>query len=180
MASGDRQLVEAVLAGDLDRYEELVTGAHEGVWRTVAAIGLDREACRDLVQQAFVDAYRQLSKFRSDGDFGSWARGIARNLARKELRRRSCRYRHEDRLRSHLEQQHQHEEEPDARLAALRRCRDRLSDDSRTVIDRYYGAGDDIDGIAAALKRTAAATKQLLWRSRLALRKCIEAQGEPA
>ena len=50
MAHGDQAIVDAVLAGDLDRYEELVAAAHEGVWRSIAALGLDRETCRDLCQ----------------------------------------------------------------------------------------------------------------------------------
>lgn len=172
--------IRSVLDGQLDRFEELIAASHESVWRCVAGIGLDRETTRDVVQEAFVEAYRQIDTFDPDKDFGAWVRGIGRNLARKEIRRRSCHYRHQERYRQHISQRFEKAEEPDERLAALRRCRERLNPDARAVIDRYYAEDQPIDGIAASLKRSAAATKQLLWRARMALRKCIEAQPEVA
>jgi RNA polymerase sigma-70 factor (ECF subfamily) len=157
----------------------LVDACHEGVWRCVAAFGLERETLRDLVQQAFVDAYRKLEDFRADGDFGAWVRGIAKNLARKELRQSSCRHRHQERYRAYLlQRQESHDDDPSGRLDALRRCRDRLPEHSRDLLERYYAAEESLESIAALLKRSVSATKQLLWRTRTALRRCIEGRSE--
>ena len=82
------RLVARVLSGELDAYAELVQACQQDVWRVVAAMLLDTQRTEDLVQQAFINAYRHLDRFELGRDFGRWLKEIARNLVRHELRTR--------------------------------------------------------------------------------------------
>lgn len=173
--------IAAVRAGEPSRYEEVIVTYQQILWAVVARYGLDRETVRDVVQQAFIEAYLALDRFDPQREFGAWLCGIACNLVRKELRARSCHHRHEEIYRQHLEHRLQETEqaapEEDPLLRNLRRCRERLDAGVREVLDGFYERSESIDAIAVRLGRSAVAVKQLLWRTRVALRRCIEEQA---
>ena len=47
----------------------------------------DREAARDIVQEAFVSAWRSFENYVEERDFGAWMRGIVRNKTKDWFRR---------------------------------------------------------------------------------------------
>jgi len=88
MGRTDEELVEACLAGEesafdvlLGRWEKRIRGA---IYRLV---GSDEEA-RDLCQEAFLKAYKNLRSFKQEARFSSWLYQIALNLCRDRMRRR--------------------------------------------------------------------------------------------
>ncbi|MEO0532068.1 MAG: sigma-70 family RNA polymerase sigma factor, partial [Planctomycetota bacterium] len=60
----------------------------------VAAVSADFASTEDLTQETFLRAYRLIDRLRVPADFGPWAGGIARRVAR-ERRRSLLRDRHE-------------------------------------------------------------------------------------
>lgn len=172
-------LVRRVLAGDVDAYEGLIERFEADVRRTVwGALVHDPEAARDLVQEVFVGAYVGLSRYELGQDFGLWLRSIARNLLRKELRRRSRETRRLDVYRARLSRRLEDdpaEEGRDARLSAAHDlCREGLPAHSKELLDLYYGRSMKLGQVAASLGRSVEAAKQLLYRVRLLLRDCID------
>ncbi|WP_372806116.1 RNA polymerase sigma factor, partial [Pontiella sp.] len=70
--------IKAATKGDLDAFGELVK-QHESMLLSFALYRLPvREEAVEAVQDSFVRAYKQLSDFRLDGDFGTWLRSICR------------------------------------------------------------------------------------------------------
>jgi len=57
-------------------------------------IGDYDEAC-DVVQEAFLSAYRAIGKFRGDARFSTWLCGIVLNHSRSHIKRKTARSRHE-------------------------------------------------------------------------------------
>ena len=178
-AEADR-IVRQVLGGRVDAYEELIHAYETDVRRIVlGALIHDPDAARDLVQEVFVSAYFSLSRYEIGKDFGIWVRSIARNLVRKELRRRSRETRRMDFYRSQLSRRlddgDEADETRDARLtAAHRQCREKLPDHSKEVLDLHYGQSLKLEQVASTLGRSLEAVKQLLYRVRLLLRDCID------
>lgn len=80
-------LVEAVLAGDLEAYREVIGLGEAKVRVVLAAILPDRERVEDIAQEVFVTAYGKLKDYRPGTDFLAWLTMIARNLALNERRR---------------------------------------------------------------------------------------------
>jgi RNA polymerase sigma-70 factor (ECF subfamily) len=81
-------LVDAHLAGDSRAFTEIVRRYQPRLIGFVTRIIRDRERAEDLVQEAFVRAYRHLHRFDRCRKFSTWVYTIAANLARNELRNR--------------------------------------------------------------------------------------------
>jgi RNA polymerase sigma factor (sigma-70 family) len=170
-------VVERVLAGELEAFAEIIRRYQQEVWRIAAYALRDVAATEDLVQQVFVNVFLNLGSYQRGRDLGAWIRTIARNQVRKELRQdvrteRKLRRYHQW-LESGLDRVGEEEEEQGLR-EALARCREGLAPASAQAIALRYEQAQPFEQVAAALGRTVAATRQLLFRARAALRQCIE------
>ncbi|PRX08214.1 RNA polymerase sigma-70 factor (ECF subfamily) [Actinoplanes italicus] len=74
-------------AGDLDAYEVLVTRFTAPAHRAALLLGAGADA-DDVVQEAFVKAYRQLGRYRGDAGFKAWLLAIVANETRNLVRSR--------------------------------------------------------------------------------------------
>jgi len=86
----DASAVARARAGDLDAYEVLVARHTVPAHRAAVLLGAGAEA-DDVVQEALVKAYRQLSSYRGEAGFKAWLLAIVanetRNLHRSRQRR---------------------------------------------------------------------------------------------
>ncbi|MEV6494724.1 sigma-70 family RNA polymerase sigma factor [Actinoplanes sp. NPDC051633] len=86
----DAAAVARARTGDLDAYEALVVRYTPAAHRAAVLFGAGAEA-DDVVQEALVKAYRNLSRFRGDAEFRPWLLAIVanetRNLHRSRRRR---------------------------------------------------------------------------------------------
>src|SRR5882757_6914917 len=81
-------LVQAAKKGDDSAFEELVRRYDRNVFRIAQHITQNREDAEDVVQEAFLKAYRNLEKFQEQSKFYTWLVRIAVNEALMKLRRR--------------------------------------------------------------------------------------------
>jgi RNA polymerase sigma-70 factor (ECF subfamily) len=87
----DGELITRVLAGDTEAYRPLVLRYQNRLHAMVTGMLRDPEEARDVVQMAFVKAYRNLTAFRIDSSFYTWIYRIAMNLAIDHCRRQKRR-----------------------------------------------------------------------------------------
>ena len=90
MIRTDEELVTRATAGDLDAFNQLVTRWERPIFGLAfRTLGREEDA-RDVVQEAFMRAYRGLRGFKGEAKFSSWLYRITLNLcrdwARKERR----------------------------------------------------------------------------------------------
>ena len=78
---GDAQLVTAAIEGDEDAFRGLVERYAAMATAIAFATTGDAEAARDLVQDAFSEAYRSLRRLRSAKKFAGWLAGMTRRKA---------------------------------------------------------------------------------------------------
>jgi len=83
----DGEVVRAVLAGDVDRYEVLVRRYRERYARYAAHLLGSAAAAEDALQDALVQAYERLSQCRDPDNFAGWFFLILRNGCFGERRR---------------------------------------------------------------------------------------------
>ncbi|NUP61072.1 MAG: RNA polymerase sigma factor [Nonomuraea sp.] len=86
----DDEAIARSLDGDLGAYEVLVARYSALAHRTAALLGAGDEA-EDVVQEAFVKAYRHLSGFRRDAPFRPWLLRIVANETHNLTRARGRR-----------------------------------------------------------------------------------------
>jgi RNA polymerase sigma-70 factor (ECF subfamily) len=137
-------------------------------------------ATENLVQQSFADAFEDLHQYRPQPgkDLGCWIRKVARNVVNMELRRRlreSNRLLHYRHYVAALHTDDARAEEEQKRFEhAIATCRQGLAATARRALELRYAEALDIPKVASVLGRTLGATRQLLFRSRIALRLCVE------
>jgi len=81
----DRLLVDRVQRGDKQAFGLLVVKYQRRLARVVSRIIRDSVDVEDVVQEAFIRAYRALSGFRNDSAFYTWLYRIAVNTAKNWL-----------------------------------------------------------------------------------------------
>ncbi|MFF0098009.1 RNA polymerase sigma factor [Micromonospora sp. NPDC005257] len=89
-ALDDDELVTRVRAGDREAYDALVARHTASAYRTAVLLGAGPDA-EDVVQEAFVKAYRKLSRYRAEASFRSWLLAIVANETRNLHRTRTRR-----------------------------------------------------------------------------------------
>jgi RNA polymerase sigma-70 factor (ECF subfamily) len=81
----DQLLVERVQRGDKKAFELLVSKYQRKLFRLVLRLVHDHAEAEDIVQEAFIKAYRALANFRGDSAFYTWLYRIGINTAKNHL-----------------------------------------------------------------------------------------------
>ena len=87
----DKQLVARTVDGDVGAFNELVVRWEGPLYKFVYRYLGDPEGASDVCQEAFLRAYSNLSRFRSEAKFSSWLYQIALNQCRSQFRREQSR-----------------------------------------------------------------------------------------
>ena len=89
---GDQQLVERVQKGDKRAFDVLVLKYQHRIYSLVTRFVRDPDEVQDVVQEAFIKAYRNLNQYRG-GSFKAWLLRIAKNLCIDHYRKNYARRR---------------------------------------------------------------------------------------
>ena len=179
MSDSTRETIERVLAGELDQYREIIRKFEADVFRLTAPVLGSRSAAEDVTQEVFITAYRRLESFDRTQPFRPWLLGIANNLVRNELRRRSRESARMQLYANYLDTMSsgdRHSDEDEAIAEALADCLERLAKNAAAAIRGRYDDGLSLEALAQRMQRPVTATRQLLYRARLTLRDCIESR----
>ncbi|MEZ4270248.1 MAG: sigma-70 family RNA polymerase sigma factor [Myxococcota bacterium] len=84
----DIALVEAVKSGNYGAFEELVQRYHDKVYRLAYGMTKSDRDAEEVLQETFLNAFKNIGDFRGDSSPGSWIYRIAANAALMCLRRR--------------------------------------------------------------------------------------------
>src|ERR1700758_4030304 len=92
----DASEAAAVLArarqGDGDAFRALVERHSRSVFRLAFRMTGNEQDAEDVVQESFLRAYRQLGRFESRANFGTWLYRIVANCAVDHMRARQARH----------------------------------------------------------------------------------------
>jgi len=87
-AQRDAALVNVVLAGDRDAFEKLVGVYERAAVATAYRLLNNSDDAREVVQDAFLRAYRSLGRLKDPQRFGPWLLRIVSNLSLNARRSR--------------------------------------------------------------------------------------------
>ena len=89
-ALSDEEVVARVLEGDISLFEILMRRYNQRLFRVARGILADDAEAEDVMQDAYVRAFRELAGFRGEARFATWLTRIACHeaLARARKRRR--------------------------------------------------------------------------------------------
>src|SRR3954471_5724032 len=88
MESTDREIYRAAIRGDRDAFEMIIRASSRTLFAIAYGVLQDRAEAEDVVQDAFVKAWKSRWRVREPEKFPAWLGTIARNRARDVARSR--------------------------------------------------------------------------------------------
>jgi len=86
--SDERKLVEAARRGDAEAFKQLVLKHQRKAYAVALGMVHDADEARDICQEAFLKAHKNLAGFEGDAQFFTWLYRIVANLCIDHLRKR--------------------------------------------------------------------------------------------
>jgi len=138
--SGDPELLDRIAGGDKLAMHVLFARHNVRVYRFILRLVADEALAEDLVNEVFVDVWRNADRFQGNSQISTWILGIARFKAFSSLRRRKDDALDDATAAAILDMA----DDPEIamlkkdRVAVLRKCMSHLSRDHREIIDLIY------------------------------------------
>lgn len=88
-------LVERSQRGDREAFDELVRQTYVGTWTLAVRLTANEEDAKDVVQEAYLRAWRSIGRFRGDAQVTTWLYRITANCASTQMGKRQ-RHRHDE------------------------------------------------------------------------------------
>ena len=181
MGQTEQKIIRKAAAGDRVAFRELVLEHSHAMFRLAWRLTSDESAAEDIVQEAFIKAWRKLGSFRMESSFKSWLHRITVNTAMDYLRKQSRRKQfetEEPEWETHFQasQTPTHDTQIDIRKQTEAAMMD-LSEIERSALLLKHFEGHSINEIAQILEITTGACKQTIFRAvkkmRIALRPLV-------
>lgn len=174
----DRQIVEAVLAGDTRQYAEIVRRYQQIVANLTYKLCGRRLEVEEVTQQVFVELYTALPRFRFDSKLSSFIYRITVNTVCKMMNR-AQRYVSTDALADLPEQRSddlnaQQQMIHDEQINQLRAAIGRLKDEQRTALVLYTFEDFSYQQIADAMQCSLSKVESLIFRAKKNLAKAMK------
>jgi RNA polymerase sigma-70 factor (ECF subfamily) len=176
-------------AAESDWIRRAQNGEHEAFGRIVrlhqarlrafaARYVTSSEDVYDIVQDVFVDAFRNIGKFELERDMGKWLRGICKHRVMNYIRKRARQNEGTTALADALEQRMLNDtvrgyDNSLERLEAIRDCIKKLATKPRELVMKRYYMEMAVGDMAAETGRTPAAVSVQLMRIRATLQRCF-------
>jgi RNA polymerase sigma-70 factor (ECF subfamily) len=169
------ELVTAAQAGDRQAFDELVRRTYVEMYTLAVRLTANEEDASDVVQEAYLRAWKGIRRFRGDAQFTTWMFRITANAASTMTqRRRRQRVTHIDEVAEPVEMRLEHQPEDAAESAAaleeLSVAVGELPPKLRAIIVLKDVYGLSHEDIAGELGISVAAAKVRLHRGRKKLR----------
>ena len=177
--TSDVALIRLIAAGDRQAMQLLFARHNVRVFRFLVRFVRDTSAAEDLVNEVFLDVWRQAGRFEGRSQVTTWLLTLARNKALSALRRRSIEELDDKAVAAIEDPQNNPEATIQNRQTSeiLINCLTQLSPPHREVIDLVYYHEKSIDEVAdiTGVPRNTVKTRMFYARRRIA--ELMSAQG---
>ena len=175
----DETLIQNIAAGD-KRAMQVLFGRHNvKVYRFILRM-VGREAvAEDLLNEVFLDVWRQAGKFEGRSKVSTWMMAIARFKALSALRQRQDGELDEDAVAA-IEDLSDNPEETlvkQQRATLMRQCMDQLSAAHREIIDLVYYHEKSVEEVSQILGVPANTVKTRMFYARKRLAELLKEHG---
>jgi RNA polymerase sigma-70 factor (ECF subfamily) len=180
-AEEEAALIARIAAGEPLGFGILVDRYQRPLWWMCLRMLGDPDEADEVVQEAFVRAWKRLSEFDPAQRFYPWVFTIARNRCLNAIRRRRTwgfvSLSGDDPPALAAREAAGAQVEDRELGGALEECLETLSNDQREVFDLRHGEGFKYAEIAAALEISHGTVMSRLHRAREKMRECLEGKG---
>jgi RNA polymerase sigma-70 factor (ECF subfamily) len=169
MSQTEQKIIRKAARGDRAAFRQLVIEHSHAMFRLAWRLSGDETAAEDIVQEAFIKAWRKLGEFRMESSFKSWLHRITVNTAMDYLRKHARRNQFESAGRE-WENRDSAADLPDTGMqidigAQTRAAMMKLSEAERTALLLKHYEGHSIQEVARIMETTTGACKQNIFRA---------------
>jgi RNA polymerase sigma-70 factor, ECF subfamily len=179
MQESDEALIGRVAAGDKLAMQVLFARHHVRIYRFVLRLVRDQTLAEDLINEVFLDVWRQANRFEARSAVSTWLLAIARFKALSALRRRPDEELDENAAAA-IEDPG---DDPDLAVQkkdkseALRKCLEALSPEHREIIDLVYYHEKSVEEVAEVVGIPVNTVKTRMFYGRKRLSELLKAAG---
>lgn len=167
-----RGLIERCKQGEEKAYFGLYKLYARAMFNTALRITGRSEEAEDVLQEAFISAFRNLTDYREEASFGSWLKRIVINKSINALKKRKHELLPEDEEFDIPEVEEEHYL-PELTIQRVQAAIMQLPDGYRSVVSLYLLEGYDHQEIASILGITESTSKSQLNRAKNKLRQLL-------
>ena len=183
MPQTDAAVVALARGGDSEAFRALVERHGRAVFRVAHRMTGNAQDAEDVVQETFLKAYRQLGRFESRANFGTWLHRIAVNCSIDLIRsRRNQETAHDAEALEHYDGLAEDRPDPSPERLMMstqlgervQEAMARLTPMERAAFVLRHFEGHSIDEIGRSLGLKANATKHSIFRAVRKMRAALE------
>jgi len=178
-ATSDEVLVELIAGGDKDALRVLFARHNVRVFRFLTRIVGNDATAEDLVNEVFLEVWRNAGRFEARSQVSTWILAIARYKALAAMRRRQ----HDELDEEASEMIEDTADDPEVavqkteRSALLQQCLKQLSIAHRQVVDLVYYHEQSIDEVAEIIGVPASTVKTRMFYARKRIAEMMAERG---
>ena len=169
MSQTEQKTIRKAAAGDRTAFRELVLEHSHAMFRLAWRLTSDESIAEDIVQEAFIKAWRKLGDFRMQSSFRSWLHRITVNTAMDYLRKQArCKQFETPEPEWESVQLASVTPAPDVQIdirTQTEAAMMNLSDKERSALLLRHFEGHSIKEIAQIMEMTTDACKQTIFRA---------------
>lgn len=167
------ELIARCKAGDQDAHRQLYKLYSRAMYNVGLRITRSEEEAEDVLQEAFINAFRNIDSYRGDASFGAWLKRIVVNKAINAVSRKKHDPIPDDDRWDVAEEEAQAEYGDGLTVDRVKRCIDELPDGYRTVLSLYLLEGYDHQEIGEIMGISESTSKSQLNRAKSRLRELL-------
>ncbi|MFZ6001166.1 MAG: RNA polymerase sigma factor [Bacteroidota bacterium] len=173
------ELIQRCRQGDPDAYQRVYKLYSRSMYNVGFRIVNNTDEAEDVLQEAFISAFRNLEFYRGDSTFGAWLKRIVVNKAINYLKKRRFE-RMPDNENWDVEEEQSHDdlEHFPYTVQQVREAIESLPDGYRTVLSLYLLEGYDHSEIAEIMGITESTSKSQFNRSKKKLKEILGAKSD--
>lgn len=166
--TGEDELIERCLRGDNLGFRELYDRYAKAMYNTCLRILNDRAEAEDILQESFVEAFKNLVSFEHRTSFGGWLKQICINRSINQLRKRRIDWVDIERVPVYdsADESPVDEETINYQVEKVKRAIMQLPDGYRTVLNLYLLEGYDHEEISEILHVAESTTRTQYMRAK--------------
>ncbi len=166
-------LIELCKKGDRRAQHEIYQKYLRAMNRVAYRITGDEMEAEDVIQEAFIRAFRNLTNFKGEATFGAWLRRIVINTSINHVKRRKTEFVPLEPERLEVPEDSVPQYVSSYSMENIKKAVERLPDGYRTVFSLYLFEGYDHQEIGNILNISEATSKSQFSRAKKKLRELL-------
>ena len=168
------ELIARCRVGDREAHYQVYKMYSKAMYNVGYRITRSEEDAEDVLQEAFINAFRNLDHYRGDATFGAWLKRIVVNKAINVLHKRKHELMPENEQWDVAEEETPTEYREDLTIERVKQGIEKLPDGYRTVLSLYLLEGYDHQEIGEIMGISESTSKSQLNRAKSKLKELLK------